>query len=150
MGYSEAFKVDSLGEITLDHFSMACVAAMAEEEEDRGILGVPCGCSEYILYEGPGKSLVQLRNWSHMLSLHIVSKSGKWLVSSHIEGMGVRQVIGEAYRQFCQAKPFIRKDCERAFQDVELTEGRKSRWLKNIEVDLEEVREYLEGKEKDE
>lgn len=145
MEYNEAFKVDSLDEITQEHFTMACVAAMAEEEEGFGILGAPCGCSEYILYEGPGESLVQLRNWSHMLSLHIVSKSGKWLVSSHIEGMGVRQVIGEAYRQFCQAKPFIRKDCERAFQDMELTDGRKSRWLKNVEVDMEEVREYLEG-----
>ena len=33
---------------------------------------------------------------------------------------------------------------------MELTEGRKSRWLKDIEVDLEEIREYLEGMEEDE
>lgn len=147
--FNEIFKVDSLGEITLEHFSMACIAAMSDEEELKGLLGVPCSASEFVLYEGPGDAFVKIRNWSHMLSLHIVSKSGRWLVSSHIDGMGVRQVIGEAYRQFEQAKKFIKKDCKRAFEDMEITEGKKSRWLKGLETDLEEVREYLENREKD-
>lgn len=145
--YNEMFRVDSLEELTQEHFSMACIAAMADKEELKGLLGVPCSASEFVLYEGPGESFVEVRNWSHMLSLHIVSKSGRWLVSSHIDGMGVRQVIGEAYRQFEQAKKFIKKDCKRAFRDVEITEGKKGRWLEGLEPDLERVREYLENKD---
>ena len=46
---NELFKVDKLDDLTREHFSMACVAAMTEEEELRGLLGVPCG-DEYLLW----------------------------------------------------------------------------------------------------
>ena len=34
---NELFRVDSLDEITYEHFEMACVAAMSESEELKGL-----------------------------------------------------------------------------------------------------------------
>ena len=46
---NELFRVDSLDEITYDHFEMACIAAMSESEELKGLLGVPCGSDYFAL-----------------------------------------------------------------------------------------------------
>ena len=126
---NEIFKVDSLNEITKEHFKMACVAAMSEQPELRGILGVP-GSDDYILYAGEGQALVNVRNWSRMLTLLIVSKNGTWLTSDHIDGMGCEEVIDEAYRRFKTAKPYIEKELSKAFASSELKPGTESRWLK--------------------
>ena len=140
---NELFRVDSLDEITYDHFEMACIAAMSESEELKGLLGVPCG-TDYLLYQGKGKAQITVRNWSHMLSLHITSRSGLWLTCDHIEGMGVNGVIEEAYRRFEVAKPYINKNAERAFKEVELSEGSASRWIEYTEGVMQKIRKYLE------
>ena len=143
---NELFRVDSLDEITHEHFTMACVAAMSETEELVGLLGVPCG-SDYILYEGKDKALVYVRNWSHMLTLFIQSRNGTWLTSDHIEGMGIEAVINEAYRRFITAKPYINTNCERAFKEVKLSEGTCSRWLEYTEDIMKKIREYVKETE---
>ena len=112
---NELFRVEKLEEITKEHFALACVAAMSEDEELKGLLGVPCG-SDYLLYQGKGKSSVKVRNWSRMLELHVVSESGTWLVSSHIDGRGIDGVIDEAYRQLESAMPYIKKQCKKEVQ----------------------------------
>lgn len=130
MGENDLFRVDSIDEITFEYFKTACIACMSEEEELAGLLGVPCG-SDFILYEGKGKAHIHVRNWSHMLSLHVVSESGTWLVSSHFDGMGVDGTIEAAWTMFNIAKPLIRKKTERAFKEVELSEGTRGRWLES-------------------
>lgn len=145
---NEIFKVDSIAEITKEHFTMACVAAMAQEEELKGMLGVPCG-DDFLLYSGPGKSIVEVRNWSHMLSLHVVSKSGKWIVSSHIEGMGAEGVIEEAWRQFESARPYIKTEARRAFTHMVLAEGACARWLEGQEDMMKKIKEYVHAYTKD-
>lgn len=145
---NELFRVDSLDEITYDHFEMACVAAMSQSPESIGLLGVPCS-DDYVLYEGKGESYVDVRNWSNMLSLHVVSKSGTWLCSDHIEGMGIDGTIKEAYRRFEVVKPFINKNCQKAFAPMELAEGTTTRWLEYTEDVMKRVREYVKETEKD-
>ena len=140
---NEQFRVETLDEITKEHFEMACIAAMSEDEELCGLLGVPCS-SEFVLYEGRGNAIVRVRNWSRHLSLHIVSRNGTWLNSDHIDGMGIEETIAEAYRRFLVAKPYINKECERAFQDMELAEGTKMRWLRGCEEYMVRIRKVLE------
>ena len=139
---NELFRVDSLDEITEEHFEMACVAAMSEQEELKGLLGVPCG-DDYLLYLGKDKAMITVRNWSHMLSLHITSRSGIWLTCDHIEGMGVDGVIAEEYRRFLVAKPYINKKCDRAFKEVELSEGSPARWMDYTEGIMQKIRRYI-------
>lgn len=116
---NEAFKVKRLKDITEDHFKMACVAAMTEKQEIRCFAGIPSS-NEYTLYEGKGKSLVQVRSWSGMLSLHIVSAGGTWLESCHIDGPGAEEVLDEAWRIFLRAKPMINKTFDKAFKPAEV------------------------------
>lgn len=138
---NELFKVDRLDDITREHFGMACVAAMSEEEELRGLLGIPTS-SEYTLWTDGGKAKVEIRNWSRMLSMLIVSKNGTWLNSDHIDGMGAEAVIDEAYRRFMVAKPYIEKDLERAFSAGKLKEGAERRWVDNGAAYIERMKEF--------
>ena len=126
--YDELFKVNDLNHLTFKHFKIACIAAMAQPEELKGIIGMPCG-AEYLLYRGEGKSLITVRNWGHMLSLHIQSASGIWIASDHIEGMGLDGVIQEAYRRVMVAKPYIDTLAKRAFGNHSLSVDAISNWL---------------------
>ena len=119
---NEWFRVDSLDEITREHFGMTCVAAMRAQPEIRGLLGIESG-DDFVLWRGEGFSSVQVRNWSGMLTLLIISKNGTWLTSDHIEGMGGEAVIDEAYRRFEVARPYINKELPKAFAPAELNEG---------------------------
>lgn len=130
MGENDLFLVERLNDITFEHFKTACIACMAENEELRGLLGVPCG-SDYNLYNGKGKAHVHVRNWSHMLSLHVVSESGRWLVSAHYDGMGVDGTIDAAWADFERVRPYIKTKAGRAFEEVQLSEGAGARWLKS-------------------
>lgn len=142
---NETFKVDSLNEITKRHFKMACVAAMSEQPELRGILGVP-GSDDYILYAGEEQALVSVRNWSRMLTLLIVSKNGTWLTSDHIDGMGCKKVIDEAYRRFKTAKPYIEKELSKAFDSSALKPGTESRWLKTAKEYFQKIEQYVKNR----
>lgn len=139
---NELFKVDKLDDLTREHFSMACVAAMTEEEELRGLLGVPCG-DDYLLWAGEGSAKVEVRNWSRMLTLFIVSKNGTWLTSDHIDGMGAEAVIDEAYRRFTVAKPYIEHELEKAFTPVKLKEGAVKSWTENVEAYARKVKDFV-------
>lgn len=127
---NELFRVESICEITFQHFKLACIACMAESEELRGLLGVPCG-SDFVLYEGKGEATVKVCNWSHMLSLHVVSESGTWLTSAHFDGMGVDGTIDAAWKLFETVKPYIKKKAKRAFKEVKLSDGTCGRWLES-------------------
>lgn len=139
---NKAFLVETLNEITEKHFKATCVAAMSDSEELKGLLGVPCG-DDFYLYEGRDKALVYVRNWSRMLSLHIVSESGTWLVSSHIEGRGVDGILEEAWRQFLVAKPYIKTYPEKAFKPLELSKGSSARWMQWTEEYMDFIRDHI-------
>lgn len=79
-----------------------------------------------------------------MLSLHITSRSGIWLTCDHIDGMGINGCIEEAYRRFEVAKSFINKNAERAFKEMELSEGSATRWIEYSEGVMQKIRKYLE------
>ena len=143
---NELFLVDSLNEITYEHFKTACVACMAEEEELRGILGIPCG-GEYTLYIGKGKALVKVRNWSSMLELHVVSESGTWLVCAHIDGMGVEGTIDMAWKMFEAVKPFIKTKAEKAFREVKMAENATGRWLESCAEYYKKIEELIKAGE---
>ena len=140
---NDLFKVDKLDDITREHFGMACVAAMSEKEELRGLLGIPTS-SEYTLWTDGGKAKVEIRNWSRMLSMLIVSKNGTWLTSDHIDGMEAEAVIDEAYRRFMAAKPYIEKDLEKSFSAGKLKEGTEGRWLENGVAYIQRMKEFAE------
>lgn len=148
---NELFRVESICEITFQHFKLACIACMAESEELRGLMGVPCG-SDFILYEGKGEAHVHVRNWSHMLSLHVVSESGTWLASAHFDGMGVDGTIDAAWNMFETVKPLIKTKAKRAFEDVKLTEGTTGRWLESCSEYYKQIEAIVknEGALKDE
>lgn len=143
---NELFRMDSLNEITREHFGMACVAAMSTQPEIRCLLGIESS-DDFTLWRGEGSAKVQVRNWGGMLTLLIVSKNGTWLTSDHIEGMGGEAVIDEAYRRFEVAKPYIKKELHKAFAPVELKEGAVSRWLKGSEEYLLKIKEFMEERE---
>ena len=140
---NDIFLKDSLDEITEKHFKATCVAAMSDQPELKGLLGVPCG-DDYYLYSGKGKSLVYVSNWSNMLSLHIVTEGGTWLVSSHIDGRSVEEVLEEAWRQFLSAKPFIKTSPEKAFRPVKFSEGTGQRWMKWTEEYMEFIKNSVD------
>lgn len=99
--------VENLDDITERLFKMACLEAMQKSIVEKGLLKVPC-TEEVVIYQ-LGDELVQVRAWSKMLSLFIVSASGTWLVDSHIDGRGAVGNINEAWRQFEAARPYIRE-----------------------------------------
>lgn len=140
---NETFLVDSLNDITEEHFKAACVAAMSTDEELRGLLGVPCG-EDMALYYGKDEALVYVRNWSHMLTLFIRTESGTWLDSSHIDGMGVEGVLDEAWRRFCVAKPYIKKRPEKAFKQIE-AQGTGLRLMDNTEKYISYIKEVIQS-----
>ena len=146
---NEAFKVRRLRDITEEQFKMACVAAMTEKQEIRCFAGIPSS-NDFILWQGKKKGLVQVRSWSGMLSLFIVSEGGAWLTSSHIDGPGAEEVLEEAWRQFLRAKPFISKSFDKAFKTAEVDMWAKNnsewarvtqKWFKLMEDYFEEVNE---------
>lgn len=144
---NDLFKVDSLNDITPEHFKLACIAAMAQPEEIKCLLGIPTG-DDFVLYEGKNKAYVYVRNWSGMLTLFIQSENGTWLTSDHIEGMGIDGVIDEAYRRFTVAKPFIKKkNIEKAFKETQLAEGACSRWLQGTEEYMKKIHDFLKAQE---
>lgn len=137
------FKVNRLKDLTEDLFKMACVAAMTEKTEIRCFAGIPTS-SEFILWEGRKKGLVQVRSWSGMLSLLIVSEGGTWLESSHIEGPDAEEVLDEAWKHFQRARPFITKTFNKAFKKAELQlEENNSRWLDVTRKYFELIEEYF-------
>lgn len=144
---NELFKVDKLSKITRKHFRMACFAAMNGCAELKGLLGVPCG-DDYILYSGEGKATVQVRNYSGMLALHIVSKNGTWLISGYIDGMDAKNVIREAYRQFRRARPYIDKELWRAF-DLKIADGASARWMNRVAEIEKKTAKYVKRKKKE-
>ena len=143
---NELFRVDSLDEITREHFGMTCVAAMRAQPEIRGLVGIESG-DDFVLWRGEGFSSVQVRNWSGMLTLLIISKNGTWLTSDHIEGMGSEAVIDEAYRRFEVARPYINKELHKAFAPVELNEGAIRRWMENSEEYMLKIKKLMEERD---
>lgn len=148
---NEVFRVRRLKDITEDHFKMACVAAMTEKQEIRCFAGIPSS-NEYVLYAEKGKSLVQIRSWSGMLSLHIVSEGGTWIDSSHIEGPGAEEVLDEAWRRFLRAKPFINKTFDKSFKpaEIDMTSANNTEWANVTAKFFELMNDYFKEVSTDE
>jgi len=139
---NDTFLVHDLSEITFKHFRMACIACMAQDRELCGLLAIPCS-DDYFLYRGNDEACVKVRNWSNMLELHIVSESGTWLVSSHIDGRGVNGVVDEAYRKYRSALPYIEQKVTKAFVDEKLAEGAVRKWSETSAEVIEEIKRYI-------
>ncbi len=127
----EPFLVEKLDDITKDHFAAALLAAMADPTTMQGLLGIPCG-SEFDLFHGKEKAVVRLRNWSNMIDMLITSESGNWLVSAHIDGLGIEGVIEAAWQNFLMVKPYIETHSEKAFKDIKKSEDYSKVWLQNM------------------
>ncbi len=137
------FKVNRLKDITEELFKMACVAAMTEKTEVRCLAGFPSS-NDFILYEGRKNAIVKVRNWSGMLTLHIVSEGGTWIESSHIEGPDPEEVLDEAWKHFKRAKPFITKTFDKAFKKAELhPEESNTRWLEVTWKYYKQIEDYF-------
>lgn len=141
---NEMFRCRRLKDITEDHFKMACVAAMTEKQEIRCFAGIPTS-NDYTLYSGRGKSLVEVRSWSGMLTLHIVSEGGTWLDSGHVDGPGAEEVLDEAWRRFLRAKPHIHKTFAKAFKkaEIDLAALNNSEWAKVTARYFDLIGDYL-------
>lgn len=135
---SEIFKVETLDEITSEHFKAACVAAMAEEAEMKGLLGVPVS-GEYVIWKGKEKGKVKVRNYCHMLELIVAAENGFWLTEGCIDGMGAEAVLDEAYRRFLIAKPYIEQKPEHSFEPTKMKEGTEKEWLETAKKYIDEM-----------
>lgn len=138
------FKVDKLNEISEKHFKMACVTAMSEKETLKGSIAVPCS-NEYVLYSKEKASVI-IKNWSNLLTLSITSINGTTLLLDHINGMGVREVLEEAYRRFLVVKPYINQKTDNTFKEVSFCKDANFKWLVNCESIMSDISNYLQTK----
>lgn len=119
--------VENLDEITESLFKSMCIAAMTAENHPVGWMQNQA-TREIVIYEN-GDARVQVRSWCNMIDLLIMSTSGKWLCSSHIEGMGAVGVLEEAWRQFLVCKPYIEIPVGSAFE--EFKKMKVTTWIMN-------------------
>lgn len=106
---NEIFLVTNLKKLNFDIFEKACIACMMEPTEFRAQFNIPSS-NDYILYRGKGDAVITVRNWSNILTIFCVSKSGEWIESSHIGGETQEDIIKEAWKHVIRAKSLVNKN----------------------------------------
>lgn len=106
---NQVFQVSNLKKLNFDLFRKACIACMMETTKFRAHFNIPSS-NDYILYKGKNEGIIKIRNWSNLLTILCVSKNGTWIESSHIGGENQDDIIKEAWRHICRAKPLINKE----------------------------------------